>query len=82
VSFEQLLHKSGLKTAKNTSSVAWDNINFRGTCTFEAHEELPKMEELMLPMEGYQPAQQNNNPLQTNNAELFRVLCDIWMGYP
>lgn len=55
VSFEQQDYETGLKTVKSASPVAWDNINFRGTYKFEASEELPKMEELMLPIEGYRP---------------------------
>ncbi len=55
VSFEQQGNEDGLKAVKNASPVAWDNINLRGTYTFEVSEELPRMEDLMLPIEGYRP---------------------------
>ena len=44
-----------METEKCVSPVASENINFRGTYTFAPTGELPKLDELMAPIEGYRP---------------------------
>lgn len=54
-SFEDQGNERCLEAVKRASPVAWENINFRGTYTFAPTGELPQLEELMAPIEGYQP---------------------------
>ena len=58
-SFEEQGSERYLKTVKLASPVAWENINFRGTYTFSPTGELPKLEDLMAPIEGYRPRIEN-----------------------
>ncbi len=41
------------ETEKGASPVARENINFRVTYTFASTGELPKLDEIMAPIEGY-----------------------------
>ncbi|KZZ38898.1 Tn3 family transposase [Oleiphilus sp. HI0086] len=54
-SFEEQRNDRYQETVKRASPVAWENINFRGTYTFAPTGELPKLEDLMAPIEGYRP---------------------------
>jgi len=54
-SFEDQGNERYQQTVKQASPVAWENINFRGTYTFAPTGEMPKLEALMAPIQGYRP---------------------------
>ncbi|ABM20967.1 MULTISPECIES: Tn3 family transposase [Gammaproteobacteria] len=58
-SFEEQGSEKHMETVKGASPVAWENINFRGTYTFAPTGELPKLDDLMAPIEGYRPISKN-----------------------
>ena len=53
LSFESRGKSKAAEVVKRASPVAWLNINFKGTYTFEMNEKLPDLDELMSQIEGY-----------------------------
>ena len=65
LSFETRGKHDRAELVKKASPVAWLNINFKGTYTFELSEKIPDLDELMSKIDGYVSIRESNPPLES-----------------